>query len=69
MLPDSFTGSIVPSIYKTSTPTEAELTKLLENIQRDMNIALINEFAKICDVLPRRHTGCHKGSIHQMELL
>ncbi len=44
-------SSIVPSVHKTSTPTEAELTKLLENIQRDMNIALVNEFAKICDIL------------------
>lgn len=44
-------GTIVPSVYKTGTPTEAELTKLLENVQRDTNIAIINEFAKICDVL------------------
>ena len=44
-------GQIVPSVYKTPTIKEAELTKLLENIQRDMNIALVNEFAKICDIL------------------
>ncbi len=42
---------IVPSVYRTSTLKEAELTKLLENIQRDMNVALANEFAKICDIL------------------
>ncbi|MCK5698769.1 MAG: nucleotide sugar dehydrogenase [Candidatus Aenigmarchaeota archaeon] len=44
-------GQIVPSVYETPTIKEAELTKLLENIQRDMNIALVNEFAKICDIL------------------
>ena len=44
-------SQIVPSVYVTPTIKEAELTKLLENVQRDMNIALVNEFAKICDVL------------------
>ncbi len=41
---------IVPEVYKVKTPKEAELTKLLENIQRDVNIALMNEFAQICDL-------------------
>ncbi|MFH1127387.1 MAG: nucleotide sugar dehydrogenase [archaeon] len=41
---------IVPSVHTTPTITEAELTKLLENTQRDINIALMNEFAKICDI-------------------
>ena len=32
-----------------STPEAAELTKLLENIFRSVNIALVNELAQLCD--------------------
>ena len=32
-----------------STPEAAELTKLLENIFRSVNIALVNELAMLCD--------------------
>ena len=32
-----------------STPEVAELTKLLENIFRSVNIALVNEIAMLCD--------------------
>ena len=32
-----------------STPESAELTKLLENIFRSVNIALVNELAMLCD--------------------
>ncbi|WP_026894646.1 nucleotide sugar dehydrogenase [Clostridiisalibacter paucivorans] len=35
-------------IYLT-TPTTAEMTKLMENTFRDVNIALANELAKICE--------------------
>lgn len=42
---------IVPAVYKVNSPTEAELVKLFENVQRDVNIALMNEFACICDKL------------------
>jgi UDP-N-acetyl-D-mannosaminuronic acid dehydrogenase len=36
------------NIYLTDTTT-AEMTKLMENTYRDVNIALANEFARICD--------------------
>ena len=32
-----------------SSPEAAELTKLLENIFRSVNIALVNELAQLCD--------------------
>ena len=34
---------------RVSTPEAAELTKLLENIFRSVNIALVNELAQLCD--------------------
>jgi len=41
--------SIIPAgVYKVSNIKVAEASKVIENIQRDMNIALMNEFAKIC---------------------
>jgi UDP-N-acetyl-D-glucosamine dehydrogenase len=42
-------GSAVDSIHRVSTPEAAELTKLLENIFRSVNIALVNELAQLCD--------------------
>ncbi|NBX84897.1 MAG: nucleotide sugar dehydrogenase [Gammaproteobacteria bacterium] len=38
---------IAKSIYKASKIEHAEASKMLENIQRDVNIALMNEFTKI----------------------
>lgn len=38
-------------LHSSSSTTTAELAKLLENIKRDVNVALVNEFAKICDGL------------------
>lgn len=38
-------------LHVASSTTTAELTKLLENVKRDVNIALVNEFAKIADYL------------------
>ncbi|HET9115407.1 MAG TPA: nucleotide sugar dehydrogenase [Gaiellaceae bacterium] len=37
------------TIHEVSTPETAELTKLLENIFRSVNIALVNELAVLCD--------------------
>src|SRR5204863_82418 len=34
---------------EVSSPEVAELTKLLENIFRSVNIALVNELAQLCD--------------------
>jgi UDP-N-acetyl-D-glucosamine dehydrogenase len=36
-------------VHEVSTPDAAELTKLLENIYRAVNIALVNELAQLCD--------------------
>ncbi len=45
-------GSIIKAgIYKTNTIKEAEAAKVIENTQRDLNIALMNELAIIFDRL------------------
>jgi UDP-N-acetyl-D-glucosamine dehydrogenase len=42
-------GSAIDEIVRVSSPEAAELTKLLENIFRSVNIALVNELAQLCD--------------------
>jgi UDP-N-acetyl-D-glucosamine dehydrogenase len=42
-------GEICTEIVPVSTPEVAELTKLLENVFRSVNIALVNELAVLCD--------------------
>jgi len=42
-------GSAIEAIHAVSSPEAAELTKLLENIFRSVNIALVNEIAQLCD--------------------
>ncbi len=42
-------GSAIENVYRVSSPEAAELTKLLENIFRSVNIALVNELAQLCD--------------------
>lgn len=45
---DSLYGSIIEAgTYKASSIKVAEAAKVIENTQRDLNIAVINEFAKI----------------------
>jgi UDP-N-acetyl-D-glucosamine dehydrogenase len=39
----------VDAVHRVSTAEAAELTKLLENIFRSVNIALVNELAQLCD--------------------
>ncbi|HSP72087.1 MAG TPA: nucleotide sugar dehydrogenase [Gaiellaceae bacterium] len=39
----------VDTVHELTTPEAAELTKLLENIFRSVNIALVNELAQLCD--------------------
>jgi UDP-N-acetyl-D-glucosamine dehydrogenase len=39
----------VDEVISVSSPEAAELTKLLENIFRSVNIALVNELAQLCD--------------------
>jgi UDP-N-acetyl-D-glucosamine dehydrogenase len=41
-------GSIFERIVRVSTPEAAEMTKLLENIYRNVNIALVNELKLLC---------------------
>ena len=42
-------GLAMDTIIEVSTPEVAEMTKLLENIFRSVNIALVNELAVLCD--------------------
>jgi UDP-N-acetyl-D-glucosamine dehydrogenase len=42
-------GSAIEKVHPVSSPEAAELTKLLENIFRSVNIALVNELAQLCD--------------------
>jgi UDP-N-acetyl-D-glucosamine dehydrogenase len=41
----------VDTLVRVTSPEAAELTKLLENIFRSVNIALVNELAMLCDRL------------------
>jgi UDP-N-acetyl-D-glucosamine dehydrogenase len=42
-------GRAMDEVFSVSSPEAAELTKLLENIFRSVNIALVNELAQLCD--------------------
>ena len=42
-------GKVVDHVYPVSSPRVAEMEKLLENIFRSVNIALVNEMARLCD--------------------
>jgi UDP-N-acetyl-D-glucosamine dehydrogenase len=42
-------SSALAHVHEVSTAEAAELTKLLENIFRSVNIALVNELAQLCD--------------------
>lgn len=42
-------GAIAREIHEVSAPESAELSKLLENVFRGVNIALINEIAVLCN--------------------
>lgn len=49
---DSLYGSIITAgTFCVSSIKTAEMTKIIENAQRDLNIAFINEMYMICDVL------------------
>ncbi len=41
-------GEAIDQVIAVSSPEVAELTKLLENIFRSVNIALVNELARLC---------------------
>ena len=40
---------IISNVVRVSSPKTAEMVKLLENIFRSVNIALVNELAQLCD--------------------
>ena len=40
---------VATKVYTVSSPRAAEMEKLLENIFRSVNIALVNEMARLCD--------------------
>jgi UDP-N-acetyl-D-glucosamine dehydrogenase len=42
-------GAAIDDVHPVSSPEAAELTKLLENIFRSVNIALVNELAQLCE--------------------
>ena len=49
---EEFYGSFIEAgIHKTRSIKVAEAAKVIENTQRDLNIALVNELAVICDLL------------------
>ena len=45
----AFYERAIDTVFSVSSPEAAELTKLLENIFRSVNIALVNELAQLCD--------------------
>ncbi len=47
-LASAFYGSIFRRVVPDSSPAVAEMTKLLENIYRCVNIALVNEIKQLC---------------------
>jgi UDP-N-acetyl-D-glucosamine dehydrogenase len=42
-------AAAIENVHRVSSPEVAELTKLLENIFRSVNIALVNELAQLCE--------------------
>lgn len=51
MLSEIYSSVVDAGIYKASSIKVAEAAKVLENTQRDLNIALMNELSKICHLL------------------
>ena len=47
-LAEAMYGTIFRRVVRVSSPTVAEMTKLLENIYRCVNIALVNELKQLC---------------------
>jgi UDP-N-acetyl-D-glucosamine dehydrogenase len=45
----AITALAIDNVVPVSTPSIAEMEKLLENIFRSVNIALVNELAQLCD--------------------
>ena len=56
---------ICDEVVEVSSPEVAELTKLLENIFRSVNIALVNELAQLCDRMGHRRLGGRRRGRHE----
>src|SRR4029079_10425530 len=52
-------GKFIERMVPVSSPEAAELTKLLENTFRMINIGLANEMAQVCDRLGAEVGGGH----------
>ena len=50
-LADLYGSVIEAGIHRTGSIKVAEAAKVIENTQRDLNIALMNELSKICDLM------------------
>jgi len=50
-LADLYGSIITAGVHRASSIKVAEAAKVIENTQRDLNIALMNEISKICDLL------------------
>ncbi len=48
-LAEQVTAQVAGEVYSVSSARVAEMEKLLENIYRSVNIALVNELAQLCD--------------------
>jgi len=48
-LAEAVIKQISKNVHRVSSPSVAEMAKLLENIFRSVNIALVNELAQLCD--------------------
>jgi UDP-N-acetyl-D-glucosamine dehydrogenase len=48
VLAEALLEHVVPRVYRVSSARAAETTKLLENVYRSVNIALVNELAMLC---------------------
>ena len=55
-------------LHRAPSIRVAEAAKVIENTQRDLNIALMNELALICDRLGIRTADVLRGSGDQVEL-
>lgn len=51
LLADLYGSVVTAGIHKASSIKVAEASKVIENTQRDINIALMNEISKICDLV------------------
>ncbi|WP_086973597.1 nucleotide sugar dehydrogenase [Caballeronia glebae] len=51
IIADTYSRIIEAGVHRASSIKVAEAAKVLENTQRDINIALMNEMSKICDLV------------------